>query len=307
MILLCGIPSESPLAFVREALDRLEEPYVLLNQRRWEAAAVEFDIAGCRVDGSLRVGSSRWSLAEFGGVYTRLMNEQLLPELEGEPEGSPRRRRCRAFHETLSAWYEIAPGRVVNRARVQGSNFSKPYQAQLIRECGFTTPETLITHDPELVRAFAARHGRVIYKSTSGVRSIVRELTPGDEARLGQIRWCPVQFQAYVEGTNVRVHTVGSDTVFATAVETDVTDYRYAIRDGGEARLTPFDLPDDLADRCLTLAAALGLPFSGIDLKLARSGEATCFEVNPSPGFSYYESNTGQPIAAALARYLVAD
>jgi hypothetical protein len=31
-----------------------------------------------------------------------------------------------------------------------------------------------------------------------------------------------------------------------------------------------------------------------------------CFEVNPSPAYSYYESHTGQPISAALARYLVA-
>jgi hypothetical protein len=29
-----------------------------------------------------------------------------------------------------------------------------------------------------------------------------------------------------------------------------------------------------------------------------------CFEVNPSPGFSYYEGHTGQPISAAIARYL---
>jgi hypothetical protein len=29
-----------------------------------------------------------------------------------------------------------------------------------------------------------------------------------------------------------------------------------------------------------------------------------CFEVNPSPGYSYFEANTGQPIARAVARYL---
>ena len=29
------------------------------------------------------------------------------------------------------------------------------------------------------------------------------------------------------------------------------------------------------------------------------------FEVNPSPGFTYYETNTGQPIAAAIASLLV--
>jgi hypothetical protein len=29
-----------------------------------------------------------------------------------------------------------------------------------------------------------------------------------------------------------------------------------------------------------------------------------CFEVNPSPAFSHYESQTGQPISRAVADYL---
>ena len=42
----------------------------------------------------------------------------------------------------------------------------------------------------------------------------------------------------------------------------------------------------------------------GIDLKITPDDEVYCFEVNPSPAFSYYESNTGQPISAAIARAL---
>lgn len=39
-------------------------------------------------------------------------------------------------------------------------------------------------------------------------------------------------------------------------------------------------------------------------LALGPDDEATCFEVNPSPGYAYHQANTGQPIAASLARYL---
>ena len=184
-----------------------------------------------------------------------------------------------------------------------GSNFSKPYQAQLIREHGFSVPETLITDDPDLVRAFRQRHQRVIYKSISGVRSIVQTFQDRDLARLGHIRWCPTQFQEFVEGTNVRVHTVGSD-VFATAVHTDRTDYRYADQQGGQTELEAVELPDELAERCVRLSQALGLPFAGIDLKMGSDHRVYCFEVNPSPAYSYYEANTGQPIARAVARCL---
>jgi glutathione synthase/RimK-type ligase-like ATP-grasp enzyme len=59
-----------------------------------------------------------------------------------------------------------------------------------------------------------------------------------------------------------------------------------------------------LAERCVALSEALELPFAGIDLKITPEGEPFCFEVNPSPAFSYYESHTGQPIARAVARFL---
>jgi len=115
-----------------------------------------------------------------------------LPELRREPPGSPLRSRVRALHETLMRWYEIAPIRVVNRSAPMGSNFSKPYQAQLITAQGFRTPETLITNDPELVQDFHARHKKIIYKSMSGVRSIVQTMTEEDVERLDRIRWCPI-------------------------------------------------------------------------------------------------------------------
>jgi glutathione synthase/RimK-type ligase-like ATP-grasp enzyme len=106
-----------------------------------------------------------------------------------------------------------------------------------------------------------------------------------------------------VEGTNVRVHTVGTQ-IFATVIHTSATDYRYAARQGSEVELQKFTLPDALAQRCLGLSRALGLAFAGIDLKLTPRGEVYCFEVNPSPAFSYYEAHTGQPIARAVAHYL---
>jgi D-alanine-D-alanine ligase-like ATP-grasp enzyme len=49
----------------------------------------------------------------------------------------------------------------------------------------------------------------------------------------------------------------------------------------------------------------LSLPFAGIDLRISDDGRAFCFEVNPCPGFSYYQAHTGQQIARAVAEYLV--
>ena len=304
MILLCGIPTETPLAMVREQLDQIGAPYVIFNQRSFSSTHLYFNIFRHQITGLLRLENQSYRLEDFQGVYTRLMDDHLLPELRDEPASSPKRRQCRGLHNALTHWCEITPARVVNRATPMGSNFSKPYQAQLIRQHGFAVPETLITNDPELVHSFYEKHKGVIYKSISGIRSIVQALKESDLHRLELIRWCPTQFQEFIEGTNIRVHIIGT-VIFATAIYTDATDYRYAhrqVENGVELQAT--DLSDDLAGRCVTLTKALGLAFAGIDLKITPENQVFCFEVNPSPAFSYYEANTGQPIAHAVARYL---
>jgi len=304
MILLCGIPTEAPLRLVSKALERQNKPYVMLNQRKFSIMKVRMDISGGRTSGKLQVNGDSYPLEDFTAVFTRLMDYRFLPEIKDQPEDCPARELSRNLFDTLTRWAEITPARVVNRIAPMGSNFSKPYQAQLIKRYGFEVPETLITNDPELVRQFKAKHGKVIYKSISGVRSIVQTLTDDDMKRLDSIRWCPTQFQGFVEGTNVRVHVIGQK-VFATAINTDATDYRYAHRQGSDyAELRAVDLSDELAEMCVNLAAGLGLAFAGIDLKVTPENHVYCFEVNPSPAFSYYEFNTDQPISEAVAEYL---
>ncbi len=306
MILLCGIPSETSLASVVEALEQRDVPHLVVSQRHVRDLALELRVDDVELVGRLTGPGYAVDLEDVTGVYLRFMDDRLLPELDGEPSESPARATSRAFHELFGQWAEVAPARVVNRYAAMGSNFSKPYQSQLIRAHGFDVPETLVTNDPELVWAFHAMHGRLIYKSISGERSIVGLFDETDRERLERIRWCPVQFQAFVGGPNVRVHTVGQE-VFATIIETDAIDYRYAVRQtSSRASFAPYELGDDLAGRCVGLAAELGLELAGLDLKLPPDGRVVCLEVNPSPVFSYFELNTGQPIADAVARLLAA-
>ena len=303
MILLAGIPSETPLEMVGAALDALGAEYRFVNQRHVASAAIDSTSDDKGVAGALRMGEETIDLATVTGAYMRLMDDRVLPELDGLAPDDPARAHARAFHDALFRWSEVSPARVVNRSEPQGSNGSKPYQAQLIARHGLLPPPTLITNDPAAVLAFRAEHGTIIYKSISAVRSIVKTLDDEDMARLDRITWCPVQFQAAIPGTNIRVHVVGEE-VFPTAIESTHVDYRYAKRQGGSTELTATVLPAEIAARCVALTADLGLAFTGIDLKLTPEGDYYCFEVNPSPAFSYFEANTGQPIAAAVAQYL---
>jgi glutathione synthase/RimK-type ligase-like ATP-grasp enzyme len=161
----------------------------------------------------------------------------------------------------------------------------------------------LLTTDPDAVEAFWEHHGHIIYKSISGVRSIVSRLTPKHRERFANLSNCPTQFQEWIEGVDIRVHVVGDD-VFASRVESIATDYRYPQTEAEQPKIEAFDLPSDLVERCWRLMTSLSLELAGIDLRLTDDGRWFCFEVNPSPGFTYYEQATGQPIARSIARLL---
>lgn len=298
MILVCGIPSEPPLAMLLRELEALGAPHCVLNQRLFDGCSLELDVVDGRVGGVLDLGGELVDLTRVQAVYARLMDEADLPELQGEPEDSPRWNSCRELHARLLEWLEVTPALVATRAGPNASNGSKTYQAQLALAHGFLLPETVVTNDPDVARACATEAGPVVYKSISGTRSIVTELLDGDLARLDSIRWCPVQFQRVVEGLDVRVHVVG-EQVLATIVASAAVDYRY-----GDADLTAVELSPQLASRCVNLAQTLGLPFAGLDLRITPEDDVYCFEVNPSPAYSYYQAGTGQPIARALALLL---
>lgn len=312
MILIAGIPTEGPMARVIEALDAIGAAYRVLDQREAGRARMVLEIGGAEAGGAiggwLEIAGEPLPLDKIRGVYLRMMDDRLLPDGPADALAASRRR---VLHELLLRWADIAHARVLNRPSAMASNQSKPYQAHVIRRHGFGVPQTLIASDPDVVRDFIERAwaegGEVIYKSVSGVRSIVERVVPDDLARLDRIRWCPTQFQRRVTGTDIRVHVVGN-TALAAAIETDATDYRYAGRQtGAELLIAPAALAPEETARCIRLATALDLPLAGVDLRRTPEGELVCFEVNPSPAFSFYEERAGVPIAMAIARYLAGD
>jgi glutathione synthase/RimK-type ligase-like ATP-grasp enzyme len=234
----------------------------------------------------------------------RLYGNDQLPALRDLDRNSVSLVHANAVVEALTSWTELAPILVVNRSSAMASNGSKPYQMRLIHEHGFEIPDTVITTDPAVVQEFWERHGIVIYKSISGVRSIVAKLTPQHAERLALVRWCPTQFQQFIPGNDYRVHVVG-DEVFTVEITSTADDYRYARRVGTTAELWPYVLPVEIAERCRSMTFSLGLEVAGIDLRRHPDGRWYCFEVNPSPAFSYYQDATGQPIDIAIAQLLI--
>jgi glutathione synthase/RimK-type ligase-like ATP-grasp enzyme len=303
VILLWGLPGDSPLARVRSALCRREATVAFIDQRHVLETEVELRVDGT-VQGVVRTPDRVILLDQVTAAYVRPYSSAQLPAVERAGPFSAAWQHAVSIDDAMACWADLAPAHVVNRPAAMATNSAKPYQALFIQAIGFEVPATLVTTDPHAVREFWAEHGTVIYKSLSGVRSIVSRLEDRHNARLDRVRWCPTQFQQYIPGTDYRVHVVG-DEVFGCEIRSPADDYRYAAGQGLGVEICPYQLPQDVADRCRALTRSLGLSVTGIDFRRDPEGSWYCFEVNPSPAFTYYQNASDQPIDEAIADLLI--
>lgn len=303
MILVAGGIADKVAELVCARLDACGYPYRLFDLGRYPAGyGLTMRWADGAQSGYFSGPDWRLEIEAISGAYVRFLGPEGRMLAADLPEPQARELQLEADTALMFALDDL-PCAVVNRMGGGMSNNSKPHQLLLIARAGLRVPPTLVTTDPDAVEAFRAEHGELIYKSASGVRSIVRRLDADHAARLGLLRNGPAQFQTFIPGCNVRVHTVG-ERLFATRVRSEATDYRYAGQEGASVEMEPAELPADVAAACLRVSCELGLVHAGIDLKETPDGEWYCFEVNPCPGFLYYERNTGQPISLALAELL---
>lgn len=289
MIVVFGALANPSVAFVCARLDERGTQVCLLHPCDYGS---NFSVES--QPHALRTASTVILAEEIQAVYVHFPEIPHSSGARGTPVGDA----------TLATWLDDLPTKVVDRPRAMNSNASKPWQLVTIASHGFHVPASRATNNPEDARTFIHSHGgRVIYKTVSDRRAVVQSVTEGDLDRLDFLRACPVLFQENVTGTDIRIHRIGPDLV-GTEILFDGIDYRYPNSAEAKAIMKPYEIPSDLADRCMALAEDLGLEFCGIDLRRQENGQWTCFEVNPAPGFVYYDRNSNQQIGDLLVNRL---
>ena len=298
VILVCGLITEEPIKLLIEALDDLGAEYHLIELEALCAkVSLRWQLCDQGISGHLKIDGDVLDIQDINGVYHRFVNPEEIHSSLKEVS------RCRSIIHSLLDLFDVLPARVVNRRRPMMSNNSKPYQSLLIRNAGFSIPDTIITNNPSTVMEYAAWNAPLIYKSISSVRSIVESLDAESASRLKSIMNLPTQFQKKINGFNLRVHVIGEEAI-GTRITTSAIDYRYAAQQGSSSNFKAYELPLNLTENCVKLAKLLQLDFVGIDL-MVNEDNVYCLEVNPSPGYSYYQKYTGQRISEVLADYLM--
>lgn len=307
---------------VVDALNALQVPVVRVNgeslTRDW---SIEWrpDGSGC----TLRMLDEPFREVSLTNEVRCAYYRRSLP-LEDHPEvgGGAAARFAEAENESLLRslyaypslpW--LSPPHMVERAR------QKAPQLALATEMGLRTPRTIITNDPARARRFAENldynvivkplHSATLECEDEAYDLFTRRLSQSDIAEASErMRVAPVVLQEFLKrSAEIRVTIVGSD-VFATSITTSlpsdpvISDRRLEASNAGGASYAAVQLPAPLAAVLLRLVRRMGLRTASIDLIRTSDGDYYFLELNPNGSWYWLELETGQPIAAAMARVL---
>lgn len=192
---------------------------------------------------------------------------------------------------------------IVNPPAAIAAHRCKPVQSAAVAALGVAVPDTRISSHPDAAaEMFAAHPDGVIIKPVGG-GAYARRLTRRDLAREAVIRASPMQYQAWIAGEDLRVYVVGEEVFAGRIVVTKpgCVDFRTDPDHRSEA----VTLSGAEAACCVKICRALGMVWTGIDLRRTPAGELVFLEANPSPMFLRFERDTGHPILAALVEILM--
>ncbi|MEC7030840.1 MAG: hypothetical protein VXW87_04175 [Pseudomonadota bacterium] len=195
---------------------------------------------------------------------------------------------------------EVYP-KVLNRPKHTLSNFSKPWQLLKAKAIGLKIPPTTIEANRVVSQGQVGpdRQDVRIYKSVSSVRSIVKSVSTNTQNQVHE----PVLFQKDMGRVNIRVHMLRDRTsIIAQEIESQAVDYRYDIH---ASKAKVFQLPGSIIKKLESLACEFGLVLSGSDF-MSHKGSLYFLEMNPSPGYAYYEKQVkGTPLSQKIYEYLI--
>lgn len=191
----------------------------------------------------------------------------------------------------------------------------KPMQLEAAGRCGLTTPQSLITNDPDQAYGWAkALAGPFVYKPLAGAMhheagqmtllytqrlddpGVLHDSTLGLTAHLFQ-EWVDKAYEA-------RCIVVG-DRVFTVAIHGGSDESRVDWRADYDAlRYMIIEPPPLVREQLVALHRALGLHYGACDMVVTPDGEWVFLEVNQSGEWGWLAHETGIPVASAVADLL---
>jgi glutathione synthase/RimK-type ligase-like ATP-grasp enzyme len=250
--------------------------------------------------------------SEVKSVLYRPSGRRLLPKGFGEEAAfadAEARELTLGLYRSTKAFWVSSPDAVEIAC-------SKPHQLQEAVRLGFKTPKTLISNEPEALRAFYDEfNGDVVYKTLSrglgendGQGVYTNRVAPKHLEMLYSATTAPCLFQEHIpKEADLRVTVIGAQ-VFATVIYSQghaksKVDWRRENAERLEHRACV--LPADLRRLCVELVQRFNLQFGAIDFVLTPAGDYIFLEINPTGQFYWIELMTKQPLVETLVELLL--
>lgn len=256
------------------------------------------------------------SLGQISAIWNRRFLSATLPE---DLDPQLREPSVKETQRSLLGAVTCFDGFCLDPLREAQFARHKPLQLRIARQLGLAIPRTVVTNDPERVRALAADcPGGVICKMMTsfavyddqGNDHVVftNALSDDDLASLEGLDLCPMTFQEKLpKALELRVTVVGK-RVFAAAIDSQTSDRAtHDWRRDGEGLLDewrPDTLPREVEAASLELCTRLRLNYGAIDFILTPDGRYVFLEINPVGEFFWLENLPGFALGEALAEVL---
>ncbi|MFE7275299.1 MvdC/MvdD family ATP grasp protein [Streptomyces sp. NPDC057623] len=265
-------------------------------------AVLSADYAHGDFDGHLSVNGHVLSMGGLRSIWVRRPGEPAAHAADPSPWLTSETRQA------LYGMLHSAAARWMNHPRNADQARLKPWQLRVAHLSGFAVPPTVFTTAPRLAREFAEEYRDVVVKSASGpppgdpVLNLPTTLI-GPDADFGAVAAGPALLQKYVpKRADIRLTCVGSGLFAARKTAgPDQVDGRYG--DTGHG-WEPVPVPGRIGKSVHEYVALAGLAYAAFDFAEDEDGIWWFLECNQGGQFGFVELETGQPIAAAVARWL---
>jgi glutathione synthase/RimK-type ligase-like ATP-grasp enzyme len=323
-------PTDSRVLILTQDFDPTVDPVIrTLSERGVEVTRVDLSYFPRRMtvttsdfDGErryLRHGDRKLALDQLSSVwYRRPTGFDFGPDMPEPEKLFARKEAMQAIGGILRA----TDCQWVNRPDIDATGELKPYQLELAKRLGLRVPRTLLTNDPQEVKALLeVADGPIVYKSQIGGVIHYPGAFPGglltaivgDEIHehLDRVGHTMCMFQEYIEKAyEVRLTVIGNRyfpvTIDSQNQDDSKVDWRGVTGETGSMPYGPYrPLPDEVIKKTQALLAEIGAVYAAVDFIVTPDGEYVFLEVNPAGQFMWLQHDLGLELGDEMADLLM--
>lgn len=188
---------------------------------------------------------------------------------------------------------------IVNKPETYFHHNTKAQLFYKLEEKGFPVPYTISTNDTNYFGKKAVKK-RFIVKAAYGVGG-TRRLKNSDLKRKEELMYCPAVFQEEIEGSTIRVHTVGEKVVLALRIFADDIDSRTETKGFELYKLNP-----QHEKIIIEANKLLGIHFAAWDVIIDKEKKIFLLDCNTGPYIWWISPTYARFVMKQLANYLCA-